>query len=104
VSSGCDVSTQSRRAAEDTQRSTSWAAYAAREGKKTAEYKSRAEWQIDAIGGLTPFVSGMATLKVYPALNHLFISGEGRSMPEYFQPRHVDPQVIADIADWIHRN
>jgi hypothetical protein len=42
---------------------------------------------------------------VYPALNHLFISGEGRSIPsEYLQPGHVDPQVVTDIADWIQRN
>jgi dienelactone hydrolase len=46
-----------------------------------------------------------ATLTVYPALNHLFISGEGRSIPsEYLQPGHVDPQVVTDIADWIQRN
>ncbi len=46
-----------------------------------------------------------ATLTLYPALNHLFIAGEGRSMPdEYLQPGHVDPHVVADIADWIHRH
>ncbi len=46
-----------------------------------------------------------ATLTVYPALNHLFIAGEGRSMPdEYLRPAHVDPQVITDIANWIGRH
>jgi dienelactone hydrolase len=46
-----------------------------------------------------------ATLKLYPTLNHLFIAGEGRSMPdEYLEPGHVDPQVITDIADWVQRN
>lgn len=46
-----------------------------------------------------------AALKLYPSLNHLFISGEGRSMPEeYLRASHVDAQVIGDIADWIQRN
>lgn len=43
------------------------------------------------------------TFKFYPALNHLFISGEGPSSPsEYQRPGHVDETVIKDIADWIH--
>jgi dipeptidyl aminopeptidase/acylaminoacyl peptidase len=38
----------------------------------------------------------------YPKLNHLFIPGEGKSLPaEYEKPGHVDVQVIEDIADWI---
>lgn len=38
----------------------------------------------------------------YPALNHLFMPGAGPGMPiEYTLPRHVDEQVIRDIADWI---
>lgn len=42
------------------------------------------------------------TLKSYPALNHLFVAGEGPSLPiEYLKPGHVDTQVIADIAQWI---
>lgn len=42
------------------------------------------------------------SFKLYPALNHLFISGTGRSTPsEYAQAGHVDEQVIADIAAWI---
>jgi dienelactone hydrolase len=41
--------------------------------------------------------------KLYPSLNHLFISGEGPSSPsEYLQPGHVDETVIKDIADWIY--
>ena len=43
-----------------------------------------------------------ATLKHYPALNHLGIAGEGPgSMAEYQQPGHVDAGLISDIADWI---
>ena len=46
-----------------------------------------------------------ATLKLYAPLNHLFIAGEGRSMPEeYLRAGHVDPQVVSDIAEWISRN
>ena len=42
------------------------------------------------------------TLKSYPALNHLFIEGEGKSMPaEYMTPGHVSGEVIGDIARWI---
>ena len=43
-----------------------------------------------------------ATIKHYPALNHLFVAGSGRgNIAEYSKPAHVAPQVIADIADWI---
>ncbi len=42
------------------------------------------------------------TFKLYPALNHLFIAGEGASTPaQYHQPGHVDRHVVADIADWV---
>lgn len=41
------------------------------------------------------------TLKSYPALDHLFMAGSGPSLPsDYMQPRHVDAQVIRDIAEW----
>ena len=44
----------------------------------------------------------LATLKSYPALNHLFMSGAGKSRPEEYMRRgHVDVQVIEDIAGWI---
>jgi pimeloyl-ACP methyl ester carboxylesterase len=43
-----------------------------------------------------------STLKLYPALNHLFISGEGPSIPdEYTLEGHVSEAVINDIARWI---
>ena len=46
-----------------------------------------------------------ATLKLYAAMNHLFIAGEGRSMPdEYNRAGHVALEVIDDIASWISRN
>ena len=43
-----------------------------------------------------------ATLKHYPALNHLGITGSGPgSMAEYQQAGHVDAALIGDIASWI---
>jgi dienelactone hydrolase len=45
-----------------------------------------------------------ATFRSFPALNHLFIAGQGRSVPaEYLQPGHVDGEVIEQIASWIAR-
>lgn len=43
-----------------------------------------------------------ATLKMYPDLNHLFITGKGKSTPdEYGQPSHMAEAVVTDIANWI---
>ncbi|UKE70428.1 alpha/beta fold hydrolase [Xanthomonas cerealis pv. cerealis] len=43
-----------------------------------------------------------ATLHRYAQLNHLGIAGRGAPSPaEYAQPGHVDPQLIADTAQWI---
>jgi fermentation-respiration switch protein FrsA (DUF1100 family) len=43
-----------------------------------------------------------ATFHLYPTLNHLFIAGEGKSLPaEYDRAGHVDGQVVDDIAKWI---
>ena len=42
------------------------------------------------------------TFKSYPALNHLFMEGEGPSSPaEYEQAGYVAEEVIRDIASWI---
>ena len=42
------------------------------------------------------------TLKDYPALNHLFVTGQGKSTPaEYGKPGHVAPEVINDIAQFV---
>ena len=41
-------------------------------------------------------------MKSYPALNHLFVAGEGKSLPaEYAKPGHVAPPVIDDIAKFV---
>ncbi len=40
--------------------------------------------------------------KLYPGLNHLFMSGSGKCSPqEYEIPSHVDEMVIDDISKWI---
>lgn len=42
------------------------------------------------------------TFKSYPSLNHLFIRGDGKSLPEeYERPGNVAEETIQDIADWI---
>jgi pimeloyl-ACP methyl ester carboxylesterase len=42
------------------------------------------------------------TFKTYPALNHLFMAGTGKSLPaEYYVPGHVSADVVRDIATWI---
>src|SRR5450755_4417745 len=38
----------------------------------------------------------------YPALNHLFVAGEGKSLPaEYAKPGHVAQQAVDDIAKFV---
>ena len=42
------------------------------------------------------------SFKTYPKLNHLFIAGEGKSLPaEYEKTGHVVDEVIDDIVRWI---
>jgi uncharacterized protein len=44
------------------------------------------------------------TVHIYPADNHAFFAGTGRSGPnDYEATQHVDPQVVTDIAAWITR-
>jgi len=41
-------------------------------------------------------------MKSYPTLNHLFVAGEGKSLPaEYSKPGHVAPAVIEEIAKFV---
>lgn len=42
------------------------------------------------------------TIRVYPALNHLFAPGSGPSSPAEYEPaQHVDAGVVGDIAGWL---
>jgi len=44
------------------------------------------------------------TMKSYPALNHLFVAGEGTSLPaEYAKPGHVDAAVVEDVVGFVKR-
>jgi hypothetical protein len=50
-------------------------------------------------------LGNQATYKLYEDLNHLFISGEGPSMPaEYTEAGKVSEQVIEDLSEWILSN
>jgi len=43
-------------------------------------------------------------LKTYPDLNHLFISGDGKSTPDEYQtPGNVARAIIQDMANWIRQ-
>ncbi len=47
---------------------------------------------------------GSTRFTLYPALNHLFMEGEGKSTPaEYERAGHVSARVIDDIASWVRR-
>jgi pimeloyl-ACP methyl ester carboxylesterase len=55
-----------------------------------------AGWQVGLAG--RPDV----TIRVYDADNHLFFPGSGPSSPAEYEPaQHMDPAVVADIADWL---
>jgi dienelactone hydrolase len=44
------------------------------------------------------------TFKLYPSLNHLFMAGQGKSIPaEYETTGHVAEEVILDIAAWVQQ-
>jgi dienelactone hydrolase len=44
------------------------------------------------------------TFKLYPDLNHLFITGIQKSRPsEYYRHGHVSELVVSDIAEWIRK-
>ncbi len=46
---------------------------------------------------------GNVTFKSYPKLNHLFLEGEGKSLPaEYSKPGHIPDYVFSDITDFIN--
>jgi hypothetical protein len=46
--------------------------------------------------------STKVTFKLYPELNHLFITGKGKSSPsEYEKGGYVAEEVVSDIADWV---
>ncbi|ONF73162.1 hypothetical protein AVR91_0207790 [Amycolatopsis keratiniphila subsp. keratiniphila] len=65
------------------------------------------DYQLTIDGDLAGWRTGLAhrpdvTFRTYAADDHMFFPGTGPSMPEdYAHPHHVDPEVVADIADWL---
>ena len=45
-----------------------------------------------------------ASFRLYVSLNHIFLPGDGRSLPaEYYQPARIPSEVFTDLADFINR-
>ncbi|MEV8443998.1 alpha/beta fold hydrolase [Actinosynnema sp. NPDC051121] len=65
------------------------------------------DYQVTVEDDLARWRTGLAhrpdvTIRVHAADDHLFFSGAGPSTPaDYQAAHHVDPAVVADIADWI---
>lgn len=65
------------------------------------------DYQVTVEDDLARWQTGLAhredvTIRVHDADNHLFFPGTGPSTPaDYEQPQHVDPAVVADIAEWL---
>jgi dienelactone hydrolase len=65
------------------------------------------DYQVTAEEDLSRWKAGLGrrsdvTIRVYDADNHLFFPGAGPSTPaDYAQAQHVDPAVVADVAEWL---
>jgi dienelactone hydrolase len=65
------------------------------------------DYQVTVADDLTRWRAGLAqrpdvTIRVHDADDHMFFRGEGPSTPAaYESPQHVDPAVVADIAEWL---
>nr|WP_040446305.1 alpha/beta fold hydrolase [Ktedonobacter racemifer] len=65
------------------------------------------DYQVTVEDDLSRWKAGLGhrpdvTIRVYDADNHLFFSGTGPSTPTEYEPaQHVDPAVVADIAEWL---
>jgi alpha-beta hydrolase superfamily lysophospholipase len=65
------------------------------------------DYQATVADDLARWKAGLAerpnvTIRVYPAANHLFVGGAGPSTPAEYEPaQHMDPAVVADIANWL---
>ncbi|MGO1052868.1 hypothetical protein [Crossiella sp. CA198] len=65
------------------------------------------DYQVTVAEDLVSWRAGLAhradvVIRVHEADDHLFFAGSGPSAPaDYESPQHVDPAVVADIADWL---
>ena len=82
------------------------AAVAATLGKPILILQGGRDYQATVADDLAGWQAGLAgrpgvTIRVYEADNHLFIPGTGPSRQRSTAGQHVDPAVVADIADWL---
>jgi uncharacterized protein len=65
------------------------------------------DYQVTVADDLSRWQAGLdqrpdVTIRVHPADNHFFFPGAGPSSPaELAAPQHVDPEVVADVGDWL---
>jgi hypothetical protein len=65
------------------------------------------DYQVTTAIDLSRWETGLAgqprvDIRIYPADNHFFFPGTGPSSPaELATPHHLDPQLVADIAQWM---
>jgi fermentation-respiration switch protein FrsA (DUF1100 family) len=82
-------------------------AVAAGLGKPMLILQGGRDYQVTVADDLGRWQAGLGqqpgvTIRVYPADNHFFFPGAGPSSPaELATAHHVDPDVIADIRDWL---
>ena len=83
------------------------AAAAAALGKPMLIVQGGRDYQVTVADDLSRWQAALAarpdvTIRVYPADNHLFFPGSGPSAPAEYEPaQHMDPAVVADVADWV---
>ena len=76
-------------------------------GKPMLILQGGRDYQATVADDLSRWQAGLArrpevTIRVYPPDNHFFFPGTGPSRPaELATAQHVDPDVIADIRDWL---
>jgi dienelactone hydrolase len=65
------------------------------------------DYQVTVADDLSRWRAGLdhrpdVTVRVYPADNHFFFPGTGPSSPaELPAAQHLDPEVVADVSDWL---
>lgn len=76
-------------------------------GKPILLLQGGRDYQVTVEDDLAIWKAGLAgcpdvTVRVCEADNHMFLPGSGRSTPaEYEAAQHLDPEVVAAIADWV---
>ena len=76
-------------------------------GKPVLILQGGRDYQVTVDGDLATWQRALAgrpdvTVRIYPADNHFFFSGGGPSSPaESEAAQHVNPSVVADMAEWI---